>query len=106
MSRIIAAIDNSPAARPVLAMAKAVAPFFAADVEAVHVVQNGDQTVQLEAAQAGVSVVRLEGGPAERIVASVATPTLSRRSSGRTVTRRPGTLAMCCSPSRRPPTSP
>ena len=74
MSRVIAAIDNSPAARPVLAMAKAVAPFFGADVEAVHVVQNGDQTVQSEAAEAGVSLLRLEGDPAERIAATVADP--------------------------------
>jgi nucleotide-binding universal stress UspA family protein len=71
MSRVIAAIDNSPAARPVLAMAKAVAPLFAAEVDAVHIVQDGDQTAESEAAEAGVTLRRIEGDPSERIAALV-----------------------------------
>ena len=43
MSRIVAAIDNSPAARPVLSVALALGPVLGADVEAVHVAdEEGD----------------------------------------------------------------
>jgi nucleotide-binding universal stress UspA family protein len=72
MTRVIAAIDSSPAARPVLAMAQAVAPFFGADVEAVHVLDGGVQTAESEADHAGVRLRWLEGDPLEQIAAATA----------------------------------
>ena len=72
MNRVIAAIDSSLAARPVLAMAQAAAPYFAATVEAVHVADGPDQTVQSEADDAGVTLRWLKGDPLEQIGASVA----------------------------------
>lgn len=74
MSRIIAAIDNSPAARPVLAMAKAVAPLLAAEVVGVHVVEDGTQTVRSEATEACVPLLLLEGDPPDRISSTVDAP--------------------------------
>ena len=44
MSRILACIDNSAAARPVLAAARVLAPVLNATVQAVHVRENGDRT--------------------------------------------------------------
>ena len=43
MSRILACIDNSAAARPVLAAARVLAPVLNATVQAVHVRENGDR---------------------------------------------------------------
>jgi nucleotide-binding universal stress UspA family protein len=61
MTTVIAAIDNSMAARPVLATAGAVARFFDATPEAVHVRQNGWETARGAAEEAAVPVRLLEG---------------------------------------------
>ena len=56
MSTVIAAIDNSPAARSVLAAASAVAELFHSDVEALHVRENGDRSVVAAARAAGIEL--------------------------------------------------
>jgi nucleotide-binding universal stress UspA family protein len=62
MSRVIAAIDDSAAARPVLTMAQAVAGALGASVEAVHVIENDETAPTLDA---GVPVRFLSGDPVE-----------------------------------------
>ncbi len=42
MSKVIAAIDNSPASRPVLAMARAVAAALGASLDVLHVLEDDD----------------------------------------------------------------
>ena len=54
MKKILAAIDNSPAARPVLAVAAAFADLLAVDVEALHVREDGCRNARAAAAAAGV----------------------------------------------------
>jgi nucleotide-binding universal stress UspA family protein len=54
MTTIIAAIDNSTAARPVLAGALALADLYDAEVEAVHARENGQRTARAAATAAGV----------------------------------------------------
>lgn len=61
MSRIVAAIDNSPAARPVLSVALALGPVLAADVEAVHVADDEGDTAAAVAASMGVTYRVLPG---------------------------------------------
>jgi nucleotide-binding universal stress UspA family protein len=56
MSTIVAAIDNSAAARPVLAGALALADLLGAEVEAVHARENGQRTARAAATAAGVSL--------------------------------------------------
>lgn len=60
MSKLIAAIDNSAATRPVLATAAVLAPFLQAELEAVHVREDGTNTVVAAAAAAGVPLRTLE----------------------------------------------
>lgn len=62
MSRVIAAIDNSPTAKPVLSAAAAMATLFAADLEAVHAEETGTAAVEAAARAAGVNL-RLIGQP-------------------------------------------
>ena len=50
MKRVIAALDNSLAAGTVLATAANLARLFGADVEALHVGENGDRIARDEAA--------------------------------------------------------
>jgi len=54
MTKILAAIDNSPAARPVLAVAIAFADLLAVDVEALHAREDGEHNARAAAAAAGV----------------------------------------------------
>jgi nucleotide-binding universal stress UspA family protein len=54
MTKILAAIDNSAAARPVLAMAVALAELLAVDVEALHIREDGDRNARAAARAAGV----------------------------------------------------
>jgi len=61
MSRIVAAIDNSPAARPVLSVARALAPVLGADVEAVHVADEQGDTAAAVADSMGVRYRVLPG---------------------------------------------
>ena len=61
MKKVLAAIDNSLAATPVLAMACAVADVLGAEVEAAHVEVNGHATVRSVASSGGVPLRLLHG---------------------------------------------
>jgi nucleotide-binding universal stress UspA family protein len=66
MSKVIAAIDNSAASQPVLAMGRAIAAAFGASVEVLHVVEeDGDETARAVAAAAGSHVRTLSGDPVD-----------------------------------------
>jgi nucleotide-binding universal stress UspA family protein len=56
MTTIVAAIDNSAAARPVLAVALALAQLYDAEVAAVHAREDGLRTARAAATAAGVSL--------------------------------------------------
>jgi len=71
MNRVIAAINSSLAAGPVLAMAKAIAPLLGAEVVAVHVVEEDGQTVASQAEGAGVSLRLLHGEPLAQLTCAV-----------------------------------
>lgn len=72
MSRILACIDNSAAARPVLAAARVLAPVLNATVQAVHVRENGDRTARAAASALGVPLQTLDGDPVEQLASSAA----------------------------------
>ena len=54
MNKILAAIDNSAVARPVLDVASAVADLVGAEIEAVHARENGEQTARAAAEAAAI----------------------------------------------------
>ncbi len=70
MSKVIAALDNSAAARPVLATAAALARLLDAELEAVHVIEDGGTTARAVAEAAGVALRTLEGPELGRLVAA------------------------------------
>lgn len=61
MRKVISALDNSPAARAVLATAGNLARLFAAEVEALHVGEDGDASARQAAEQAGLELRRVDG---------------------------------------------
>jgi len=67
MKRIIAAIDNSGAARPVLMMAQAVSRALAGTRDAFHVIEDGDETARASAEAAGAALHTLSGDPVEQL---------------------------------------
>lgn len=69
MSMLIAAIDNSAAARPVLATAAVFTRFLQAELEAVHVHEDGAGTAVAAAAAAGVPLRTLEPPVLESLLA-------------------------------------
>jgi nucleotide-binding universal stress UspA family protein len=60
MTKVLAAIDNTSAARPVLAAATAFADLLDADVEAIHAKEDGGRTARAAAEAAGVPL-RMSG---------------------------------------------
>jgi nucleotide-binding universal stress UspA family protein len=62
MRKVIAALDNSLAAGTVLSTAASLAKLFAAEVEALHVADDGDGIARQEAASADVRF-RIAAGP-------------------------------------------
>lgn len=74
MSCILAAIDDSAAAQPVLATAVALAPAFGATVTAVHVAEEVGDTAKSTAAQFSVPVLVRSGDPFEVITTLAADP--------------------------------
>ena len=70
MRKVVAAIDNSLAAGPVLAAAGAVAHLFDASVEAVHVCQNGHAVASHQADVAGLALRTLGGSAVESLAAA------------------------------------
>jgi nucleotide-binding universal stress UspA family protein len=71
MSTVLAAIDNSAAAGPVLAAANAIASRLGWEVEALHVREDGDVGARAAAAAAGVELREVEGSPREEIAGVV-----------------------------------
>ncbi len=67
MKRVIAAIDNSAAARPVLAMSQAVAVALAGSVDVLHVVEDGGETARALTESAGATLRTLAGDPLEQL---------------------------------------
>ena len=65
--KVLAALDETAAARPVLAAAHEIARLFAAEVAAVHVLQDGVQRVRALADGAHVPLTELEGHPGTRL---------------------------------------
>jgi len=68
MKTVLAAVDNSLAARPVLATACTLAALLDGRPQAVHVQTDGDRTVRSMAEAAGVSLETLTGPVVERLV--------------------------------------
>ena len=67
MTRVVAAIDNSAAARAVLAVGRAVATALGADLEAVHVLEDGHETATASAEAVGLTLRTLVGEPGGRV---------------------------------------
>lgn len=68
MSRVLAAIDSSAAARPVLSAAAAMAELLRADLDALHVRERGWETAQAAADAAGVTLRVVSGLPLTRVI--------------------------------------
>lgn len=74
MSTVVAAIDNSAAASPVLRTALAVAHMTGADVMALHVVEADARNASDAASYCGVPLQELTGDVVEQLVAAAARP--------------------------------
>jgi len=62
MSVLLAALDDSVAARPVLAVARRIAPYLGADVVAVHVQEHDSgETARAAASASGVTLLARQG---------------------------------------------
>lgn len=72
MRRVIAALDNGPAARAVLATAGNLAQLFDAEVEALHVGDDGDKIASDAAASAGLRLQRVAGPTVPALVDAAA----------------------------------
>jgi nucleotide-binding universal stress UspA family protein len=65
--KVLAALDETAASRPVLAASHEIARVFAADVVAVHVLQDGAQRLRELAADNRVPLTELKGPPGARL---------------------------------------
>ncbi|HVV37194.1 MAG TPA: universal stress protein [Acidimicrobiales bacterium] len=72
MTTVLAAIDDSPAAAPVLRGAQALAGTLGIDVRALHVVDNGGDTAAAVAVHAAVPVQHVRGDPTAAIIDAAA----------------------------------
>jgi nucleotide-binding universal stress UspA family protein len=68
MTVVLAAIDDSPAALPVLRAANAMARTLGAEARAVYVREKNHENVMALARHAGVSIDIVDGDPVDRIV--------------------------------------
>lgn len=68
MSKVIAAVDSTAAARPVLSAAAAVARLFGAELEAVHVVEGDTSTVRAACEAARLTLRTARGPTLERLL--------------------------------------
>ncbi len=73
MSEVVAAVDNSPAARSVLATARAFGRLLDEPVSALHAREDGVRTVVAEAEAAGLPLRILSGGVVDVLVAAAET---------------------------------
>ena len=69
--KVLAALDQTAAARTVLAASHEIAGMFAAEVSAVHVLQDGAESVRQLAAADRVPLVELVGPPAPTLARAV-----------------------------------
>ena len=74
MNKVLACIDNSETARDVLATAQKLAPTLDANVEAVHVAEDGDRSARASAETAHIPFRRLRGDPFEQLAAAINQP--------------------------------
>ncbi|MGZ8697188.1 MAG: universal stress protein [Gaiellaceae bacterium] len=72
MKKVIAALDNSLAAGAVLATAGNLAQLFDAEIEALHVGEDGDRTARDAAAAAGLQLTRVAGPTVPALVDAAA----------------------------------
>lgn len=77
MTKVVAAIDDTPAAGRVLTTAGAVARLFGATLEAVHVRQNGHETATQAAHAAGLPLATVGGGVVDALIAAASRPEVS-----------------------------
>jgi nucleotide-binding universal stress UspA family protein len=98
MIKVLAALDNSAAARPVLGMAMALGRLLGAEVEAVNVTEDGVGTAEACAQRMGVPFSIISGDPAEQLAALAADDDVVALAVGarsRPIGRRPvGHLAL------------
>lgn len=74
MTRVLAAIDNSAAAKPVLETAKAIEPLYGSPAEAVHVREGSVEIADSAAKAAGVPLRIESGAPSEVLAARLRDP--------------------------------
>ena len=74
MTRVLAAIDGTAAARPVLSAAVALGDLLGSDVDAVHVGEDGRATAMAAADAAATHLMLVAGQPLERIVEEAGRP--------------------------------
>jgi len=67
VKKVVAAIDNSAAARPVLAMAQAVSSALGGALEVIHVTEGPDETARASARAADGALRILPGDPLETL---------------------------------------
>jgi nucleotide-binding universal stress UspA family protein len=77
VTKVLAAIDDSAAAKPVLAVAAAIGLLFDAAPEAVHVSQDGTRTARAAADRAHVPYRELRGEPLAMLVESASADDVS-----------------------------
>jgi nucleotide-binding universal stress UspA family protein len=98
MTIVIAALDSSAAARPVLETARRIAAMTDGTVQAIHVPDGPGETPRLLAARAGVPMTIIEGSVSQALVGAVRDPSVSVAVLGARATphgRRPiGTTAL------------
>jgi nucleotide-binding universal stress UspA family protein len=68
MTKVIAALDNSLAAKPVLSTALALGSLLGAEVEALHIRSDGDRVAHDEAEAAGLELHTAAGPVVERLI--------------------------------------
>ncbi|NJC73525.1 universal stress protein [Planosporangium thailandense] len=74
VTRVLAALDRGPAAKPVLAAARALAALVGAEATALHVRVDGDQVPRSLAAAAGVPLRVVGGDVVANLVAAAGAP--------------------------------
>jgi nucleotide-binding universal stress UspA family protein len=77
MTKVLAAIDNSAAAKPVLAVAAAMGRLLDAEPEAVHVLEDGARTARAAADRAHIPYREARGEPLAMLVESASAEDVS-----------------------------
>ena len=72
MRRVIASIDNTAAALPVLAMARGVTLALGGELDVLHIAEDGDDVARTSAEAVGATMRTLSGDPVEALAREVA----------------------------------